>query len=333
MIIIHHCVINDFGLLNSLNFGGSLSQKQTIILIFANASSIIGVNIFFLITGYFRTSFKIKKIVSLVVQVYLIFGIVSLIGMLIGILPYSFDAIKDILNPFNKYWFLATYLGILVFSPLLNIILDNISKKESIIFIVFIILLFSLYSFKYDVFHIDGGYSLIWGIILYIIGGIIKKFNLKSKKGIIVYCTCFLINASIAVFLLLKGKIFGITSWDMYKYNNILVFIESIGLFIFFNSFANKITNNKIINVINFLASSTLMTYLLHSTCCLTVIRKIPIIFMINNGHFKLGLLLLPIYAFIIFIICSIISFLYNKTIQKIINHIFLKIENNHHYH
>ena len=324
MVIIHHIVINDFGLQNALNgLDTTLSNKQVIILTVINAFVVIGVNLFFLLSGYFRTKFSIKKIVGIVVEVYLVYGIVTFIGIMTNNVTYSIDELMNLLNPFNRYWFLAAYLGICIFSPLLNIILDKIQKREAKVFIICTLIFFSIISMKYDIFNMNGGYSLIWGIILYLFAGIIRKFNIKFNKGLLLFVLCALLNALNIIYIYLNRSSFDYNPWQLYRYNNIFVILQSIGLFIWINSLKLEIKNSKMIKIITFLATSTLMTYLLHSTCWLTIFRRKPTEMMLNHGHFILGLLLVPIYAFIIYFICSIISLLYKKTVQRLINYIF----------
>lgn len=327
MIITHHIVINDFGLQNALIGQESpLSNKQVIVLILINSFVIIGVNIFFLLSGYFRIKFSLKKIINLIIQVYLVYGIVTLIGILTKNVSFNKEELINILNPFTRYWFLSAYIGICIFSPLLNKILDNITIKESKIFIICSIIFFSIYSFKYDVFNMNGGYSLIWGIILYLTAGIIKKYDIKYNKGLKVYVLGALFNALVIIYIYLNKNRINYNPWQLYKYNNVIVFMESLGLFIWINSLKIIINNKKIINFITLLATSTLMTYLLHSTCWLTMIRRIPSVLVLNNGKFIIGIIILPIYALLIFVICSIASYIYKKTVQRIINYLYKKM-------
>ena len=322
MIIIHHITINDFGLQSYLNGTGViLSSKQALILMTINSFVIIGVNLFFLVSGYFKIKFNFKKLISLILEVYIIFDIVTFIGILLNFVPLNKETILNLLFPFNQYWFLIVYLVLMIISSYLNKLIEYINKDDKKI-IIFLLLLFTIYAYKFDNgLIINGGYSLIWAITMYITGGLINKFEIKNKKGIFLYVISALILTLLAycLYKFINPKL----AWDIYKYNNILIFIESIGLFIWINSWEFNLENKKTIKFITFLATNTLMVYLLHSTCWLTILRKIPIIKLLNIGQFKLGILILPIYAFIIYIICSLISILYNVSIQKLINKIF----------
>ena len=317
MIIIHHITINDFGLQKYLVSNEMiLSNKQTLILIIINSLVVIGVNIFFLLSGYFRINLSLKKIINLIACVYLLYGIITTIGILLGFVPFNNTTIKNLLNPFGLYWFLLAYLLIALLSPILNLVIKKITKKQSISLFIIIILFFVLYPNIDDgVTNINSGYSLIWGLSLYIIGGLINKFKVMNKKGILLYFIFAIIN-SITIYLLFKGNRFDL-AWKQYSYNNILVFLQSISLFIGFNSLKKQIGNHKIISLF---ASSTLITYLFHSTCWLTILRNYPVKTLIINNCFSIGILILPFYAIIIYFICSIVSLSYDKTIKILIN-------------
>ena len=323
MIIIHHCTINDFELQKVLLMNNKmLSDFQIITLIGINSLVIIGVNLFFLLSGYFRINFKWKKFISYIFQIYLIFDIVTLIGIAVGKVSWDINTIKQLLNPLDTYWFLKVYLILMLMSPILNKILDEISKDNYKKVIVGIVLLFSIYSFYFDnSILINGGYSLIWGVMLYILGAMIQKFEIKNKNGIIGYFVFALINA-IIISILYKTNNY-ISAWNRFKYNELLVLLESLSLIVWFNSFSKNKDSNKAIQLF---ATSTLVVYLLHSSCWLTTMRSYPIHRIIEFGYFRIGIILLPLYALFIYALCTLIAYLYNLTIQKLIDRINVEI-------
>lgn len=324
MIITHHITVNDFELQPNLNGIQTIaSNKQLLVLMIINSFVIIGVNLFFLISGYFRIKFDVKKLISLIIEVYIIYDLVTVIGILLNFVLFDKNTIHNLIFPFDLYWFLCAYVGLMVISPFLNKVIESITKEDKKL-IILSILLFSLYAYKHDNgLVINGGYSFIWAIIMYIVGGLINKFKIKTKKGILVYFISGTVLSILAYIFYKLGT--PSKSWGLYKYNNILILIESIGIFTWVNSWSFKIKNKKLINSISFLGKNTLMVYLLHSTCWLTVLRRLPVLKLVNMGYFKLGILLFPIYVLIIYVVCASISHLYNISIQKIINKVFLK--------
>ena len=319
MIIAHHITLNAFGLQPHL-FGEAtlLNSRGALILIILNTFVLIGVNLFFLISGYFRIKFSFKKVISLILQVYIVYGLVTALGIFLHEVPLNKETIDGLLFPFDVYWFLAAYVGIMLISPFLNQIIDYINKDHKKLIIVSM-LLFTVYAFRHDTgLFIYGGYSLIWASILYVIGGLINKFDIKSKWGILLY----LFSASFLSFVICmcykSGDLSG--SWNYFKYNNIFIFLESFGIFIWVNSWKFKIKSKKTQNIISFLGKNTLMVYMLHSSCWLRFLLRIPVRKMLEMEYFKITIMLLPIYISLIYVVCTFFSFLYNISFQKLIN-------------
>lgn len=322
MIIIHHVTVNDLGLQKYLITKEiTLSDIQTFILIGINSLVVIGVNIFFLLSGYFGIKSSIKKIISLLLTIYLLYIPITLIGVKLGYVPWNKETIMNLINPLNVYWFLLVYVLIIIISPFLNKMIKTTTKKEAKIFFIITIIIFSLYSsFNDNNILLNKGYSFLWGMILYMLGGYIKKYKIENRKGLLFYFLFAIIN-SIIISIIFKLNNHTL-AWQQYAYNNIFVLLESLSLFVYFNSLDTLKHKYKVISL---LASSTLITYLLHSSCWLTKYRNIPVKKLIETNNFKLALILLPFYALFIYLLCTMVSIVYNNTIQKGINKFFSK--------
>ena len=128
MIIMHHYAIySDFVWTNQLTFNRVLVN-------FFQMFGKLGVCLFIIISGYFydKSKLKIKKLATLIIQVF----IYSIIGLLIGIITNSkvlnlTNIVKSILpTTFGLYWFASCYVLIYIFSPFFKKVIENISKKE-----------------------------------------------------------------------------------------------------------------------------------------------------------------------------------------------------------
>lgn len=108
----------------------------------------------------------------------------------------------------KQYWYASAYMGLLFLMPWLNKFLRGCSKteclrlfKSMILFIVYV----TCANRVGDCFTLNGGYSLLWLIILYLIGAVTKKCNLakdlKIKKLIVGIIGCILLNWSAEVFI------------------------------------------------------------------------------------------------------------------------------------
>lgn len=82
-----------------------------------------------------------------------------------------------------KYWYFNAYVGLFFFAPLLNHGIRSISGRESVLSIAGLsLLVLSLPNSRLtDTFLLGSGYSTLWLIILYLLGGLMSRFEIPSK--------------------------------------------------------------------------------------------------------------------------------------------------------
>ncbi len=91
-----------------------------------------------------------------------------------------------------EYWFIVMYILLLLISPLLNIIINNIKQEEYKTLIKLALFVFSIIpsiNIFGDEFGTNSGYSLIWFVVLYFIGAYLKIYGLKKRKYLKWYCS------------------------------------------------------------------------------------------------------------------------------------------------
>lgn len=141
------------------------------------------VNCFAIITGYVSYDRKIKIERLLIYWCQLVFyGVLCTVAIFI-IFPDSRKIINIIrcFFPiiFNNNWYFSAYVCVFLFAPLINKLLDNINDKQLSTYLIIIFVLFSIIGFvsRKDPFVTCNGYSPVWLVYMYIIGGAIKKQN------------------------------------------------------------------------------------------------------------------------------------------------------------
>ncbi len=320
MIICHHCIVNNFGLQNILLKNGGV-DGQTFTMIAGNSLVILGVNLFFLISGYFGIRVSEKKIIRIIVKVYIITFVVIIIGLLAGTIEFNRDTVSFLVDPCDKYWYVMTYIFLMLISPLLNKLIDNMNKSESKYFVILFAVICCFYGFIKDTnLHINNGYSFLMAMALYFVGGIIRRYipecdDIIRKKCLYVFIMLWTVE-SVAIYVTALKN--GIWAWHMYSYNQPFIVVRSVLMIIIFRNINLKSRLFKII--ISALAPATLMTYLLHSTCWLQTLRAVPIEFVCNNYSFEVAFVLLPAYAIFILLIGFIINEIYERTFGRMIN-------------
>lgn len=327
-IIIHHLTISGIGLSDITNEVLDTNKLLYTIASLMNSFVIVGVNLFFLISGYFTINFNIRKIIALLTKLYVYTLLLNLLGLLFGVQKIDLETLKIIINPLNTYWFLLVYIILVLISPVLNVVIKHLGKKY-VPYIFIIMLLFgNIYSFIYkiEILGFNRGYSLLSAICLYFIGYWINKYDLLSitsnnRQNLIVYIMFSVLNwimCIISIYVFNSGKI----TWHLFSYNNPLIVFSSIFLFKYFVKLEVK-ENTNIYKIVTFLSTNLLGVYIIHSSNKLIVyIRNMPIQNYITNNEILSAFLILIPYSILILILCIAID----KVLDRILNKFIFRV-------
>lgn len=257
---------------------------------------------FVLITGYFLSSkeFKLQKLIRLWLQVFFYSTILGIVSFSLGLWELNIINVLRMIFPVinNRYWFLSTYFILYIMTPFLNILINNLNKKDFERLIIMLLVLFSLlptltpmFEMTYRTSWLTGVNSLPIFILLYFIGAYVKKYdyrifikNIYHLALSIGLCICLFISMlSIKYFIDLNylGEFYFV--WGMEKTPIVLT---AISIFLYFKEL--NIKYNKYINIA---ASTVFGIYLLH-----TNIEFSQYIFktIFNNSRTYYSYLLLP---------------------------------------
>lgn len=247
MILVHHFIVHVI----------ALSPQSSSFIKIAYPFFLCGVNLFFMISGWFQIRLSMKTIIKLATTIFL-FSLVNILFLVaVGQLRYNLtDFIKLCLFPisFNDYWFIEVYLGILITSPLLNAGLNHLNKKGLRRFIIF----FSVFTvFSCGIARNKcnpDGYSYMQGVYCYCLA-------FWLKKDVYVYGTIKTIWCIISYLtLLLLSGIFNYL-WsgapNYINYNSLPIIVSSASLFVFISKLKMKS------RIVNALGAAALGCYLL----------------------------------------------------------------------
>lgn len=315
-VICHHLTLNICGLTGLQNSTIELTAYKTILGELLNSFFVIGVNLFFLLSGYFEIRLKKGKIFSLLVKVYFYFICVSAIEMLMGNLHMdsAWEVFKYFLSARNNFWYINTYIAICLVSPALNFIAERLNGRHVTYFIFITVFLFCVWGFlgtMGSTWGINGGYSPLWGSVVYLYGRILKKHEDKLRNSKLFWGIFYLVSTLVNflgvlfVTLVLKKSTF---AWRLFHYNNPLLLVSAVSLLMFFANCTVK--NAKIGSVFSALAIHSLGVYVLHSL--------IPYGFLVNMfSTFPIQLLLFLPNALIAFFGCELVDMLYELILKK----------------
>ena len=286
----------------------------------------ISVNIYVLISGWMLSActspVKWGKVIHLVLQVVFYSVGIYAVCCLFGVCPFNIKTlITGYLFPFihGEYWFATVYVVLYVLSPFLNKAITALSRKEHQWLLIILGIVFSviptLFFFAGNSVGVNGGYSLVWFVFLYLLASYLRKYELRfSQRWLlpIFFGACLMPFGMKIVQQALLGK----ELFDWYRYTSSPVLIGSIALFMFFIQFAPR--QNRLWAT---LGSTTFGVFLIHTQYLMrdTLLWKQWVQplkhYYMESGTFLLHLLLSVL---LIFIGCSVIDWVREKLFSLI---------------
>ncbi len=319
LIVAHHYSVHGFTI-NDMDF-----SRNKYIVDFLSLGGKLGVNCFILISGYFsiKSKFTIKKLLKLEGQV-LFYSISFLILFLTVLTPTEPIGIKVILKSllpiiYSSYWFVTTYIILMILSSYINILILNMNKTIHIKLICILVFIWSIISnFTLG----DLSYSNLGCFMtLYLIAAYIRKYvdisniNLKLIRKITTITT-LLLFLSVIVFNYIGNK-YNINillkhSTYFKKDNSILILIISVGLFLICLSY------NFHNSIINRIASTTFGVYLIHDNYFVRPFIWETMLHCKENYYSSYLIIHAICSIIIVYIGCTLIELLRQITIEKV---------------
>lgn len=158
------------------------------ILHYINILCSVAVNVFFLISGYFliNEDFRLSKLLKVIIEVWFYSWLYLFFLFLFDKSSLSFSSIYALVFPlsFQEYWFMTAYVGMYLLSPIMNLLLRNISRKQHEVVVLLFVLMGSIWDFLVpysNPFYFAHGYSLLWSLVLYAIASYIRLYISLTK--------------------------------------------------------------------------------------------------------------------------------------------------------
>ncbi len=175
MVVVLH-ILHHGGIMTGCEPGMSQLSAQLL-----HTASFCAVNLFGLTTGYLMGDRRVKygRVVDLWLQVVFYCVVISAAACLLG-KAVSLRGWLGALAPvtFKSYWYFSAYFGLFFLMPYLNAMLSALSKRQDRGLALVLVVLFFLVSClsPEDAFAMRDGYSLIWLLILYVTGALLRKY-------------------------------------------------------------------------------------------------------------------------------------------------------------
>lgn len=266
LIIGHHLTV--YGGPLTISFSEKVNRYTTQ---FLHLGGVLGVNLFFMLTGYFAVqgTFRLKRLLK--IDFAAIFYSVALICVMTFAFKQqnnTYTWVKSFLPiSLENYWFITIYAAVFLLSPFFNRLINTLSKAQFIVMalvMMMFITIIPILNFANSVNHFRSYFSI--GLNGYFMGAYIRKYppsflNSKSGAGIMAVIS----YAALGVLSIYSYKYADtMPVWKVYKevlfrHESILMILCSASIFMFF-------ANLKIGNVkwINFIAQAMLGVYMIH---------------------------------------------------------------------
>lgn len=318
MVVVLHCNV----------FGENMRNTDPLTLNwfgvwFLEKVSIVAVNCYVLISGYFliTSEFKWRKLFSIWFQV-LFYSICFY--FVIGA-KYGWGAMFTLMHSFlpistKSYWFATTYLALYAISPFLNIAVRSMSKIQMQCCILVLVIIFSLWpSVLPFVSSLDGsnGYGIIWFVVLYLIAAYINLYqpqmSINKKYPLLIYFTVVLLSM---LCLVVEQKVSFPWTVAFQRYNGIGVLVASLSLFIYFLGIDFK--QARINRTIVVLSSLTFGVYLIHENFLVREHLYTDILDIPSYANTSMQIIYTIGSAILIYVIASLIEFLRQKLFARL---------------
>lgn len=313
MVLCLHCnkdilITNDFQML----------AINRVLICFIEALSIVAVDVFVLITGYYsvaNTRIKWRKIADLVFLTSGYGGGIFLLGCVLGAESFSVKEFLKCLFPyfFNRVWFVNCYIVLLVFSPFINKLLRDLTLRSFRLLLALMILFFSIWpTFLPNPLSNDGGYGIISFVLLYCIGFYLRQYYQMSKKSVVRYFITYVFATIPTLF------------WFYYyggglAYNSIFIIIGSVSLVCCF------LVYNWHSRIVNSISKSVIAVLIIHTHHTIRPDLFIQVLKTVEHLDEMTFVLSYTIDICIVFIICILIDYARRIVFAKSINRIFDK--------
>lgn len=242
---------------NGILFNVEFGSFNTIAARGIEAVSIVCINIFILVSGYFGIKSKginTRRKINMLIMVAF-FSVISYVYYAFRKNNFSISGLLTSFAPYfvGGYWFIRVYLILVLISPFLNLCLSKLNSKAYLYLVIICYILFSVLPSFCKAFKNSDGYDIIHFAFIYSVGGYIR-LHLSKKPNVFLSIVFFGLFAIATCAFSIWGD--GLGYW---AYDFITVIPESVFLFLAFEQFQ---FSSKFIS---FIAQSSLAVFVLEN--------------------------------------------------------------------
>lgn len=266
-IVVYHCLTHGVGSGYTFSAHSPISLTNFVFSDFMLVFSSISVNIYVMISGYFLCdlNFKASRIVRTWLNACFYCCLVTVLFMCFSLAPFSVVTLGKSFAPISTdaYWFVTQYIGLLILSPFLSLIVRNLSYRQYVWLLIggaFICLAIIPDFPLAKRFHVAHGNSVWSFAYLFFIAGFVRHHlkRIPMSKLLVSFIIVTLITMAVEIY-------YGSTNGALYlcwlDYNG-LPFVLSVIVFVMIKQ--TQFSNNWLVNILVKAAPYTFGVYLIH---------------------------------------------------------------------
>lgn len=229
--------------------------------IFFEALSIVCVNVFVLISGWFGIRPSLKGISNFIFQCLFFLISIYVVTLLIGTSTLSLKGIAGCFAATQLNWFIKAYILLYILSPVLNAFVEN-AKRNTFRNVLLTYFVFTCtYGWSGAAEFMMGGYSTLFFIGLYLLARYVRiyspRFSMYSKSTyIIIYFTVAILVTILCIF---PPFFLGFDFQPWWRYNSPTVIITALSLLLAFSKMEIRS------GFVNLCGASCFAVFLLHT--------------------------------------------------------------------
>ena len=273
------------------------SPLESFLRVFLESLTIVGVNTFVLISGWFGIHPKARSVCSLLFQCAFFCCVLYAAGWAFGVDFSRREALKNLFFLGKLNWFIKSYLLLYILSPVLEAFVTAAGKRLFGMVVAFFFAFQSLYGWLYPVAtFFDNGYSTISFVGLYLLARYVRLFRprfatLPPIGDLSAYLAISAITTGLGVL-----AVFGATPQRLAAHSYCSPFVVAAALFLFLFFSKQRFTSR----FVNGIAHSSYAIYLFHVHPC---VLRVLLISTVSN------ILSLPAPAYAVLIPLLLVSF------------------------
>lgn len=272
LILVVHATVFSQGIPKWESF--TENTPHSIWIVVCQSLSIVGVNLFVLISGWFGIKPRLKGFFNFVFQCVFYSSLIYAIFLLSGQTTLTVVGLGEVFYATHAHWFIKAYIGLYILSPVLNLFVEHSSKRLFEIVLITFFLFQSTYGWIGGAYFYSEGYSTHSFIGLYLLARYIRIYTPRFSQfpksiDLLTYFGVSLFTSATIVAMPIFGQggkfsnvaefLYDQQWYYLFGYLSPNVVVASLSLFLFFSKLEIKS------RLINWSAASSFAAYLTHA--------------------------------------------------------------------